>query len=88
MSLWRSAMAGQAPNDRRSSQSFNMFAIHQYSYADYVLQNSRAFCILSMHIPAFPTKLNSTLNIDQDRALSTIAIELELVSDWFRIYCE
>ena len=66
---------------------FNQLAIHQ-SHADSVLQNSRAFCILLVHIPACPTKLNLTLNIDQDRALNTMAIELELPPDWFKIYCE
>ena len=61
----------------------NLFTIHQLFHADFVSQSSKAFCILSVHIPACPTKFNVTLTVDQDRALSTMAIELKLPPDWF-----
>ena len=59
--------------------------MHQQFHADSVLQNSKAFCILLVHIPACPAKCNSTLTVDLDRALRTMAFELELQLDWFKI---
>ena len=81
-------MTGYTPNNRKSSQSFDLFAFRQWSHAVSLLQNSRASRILSKHIPVCPTKFNSTLEICQDRAFSTMLFEHELPSDWFKIYCE
>ena len=73
---------------------YNLFAFHQQSHADSVLWNGRVFrtvnCfrILSVHIPACPTKFLSTLNLDENTALNTMTIELELPPDRFKIYCE
>ena len=61
-------MAGYTLNNGRSNHSFDLFAFFQLSHAASLLQNSRDFCILSGHIPVGPTKFNSTLRIDQDRA--------------------
>ena len=62
----------------RSSQSFDLFTFCQSSHAASLIQNSRAFRILSGRIAVDSTKFNSTLKIHQDRAPSAIAIELQL----------
>ena len=64
---------------------FNLLAMHQQFHADSVLQNSRVFSILLVHIPACPAKCNSTQTVDLDRALKNKEFELELPPDWLKI---
>ena len=82
------AFAGYTPSIARYCQPFDLFAFHQRSHTASLVQKIRAFCILSEHVPVCPIKFNSTLKIYQYRALFTMAIGLELPSDWCKTYCE
>jgi len=81
------AMAGHTTNNRRSSQSLHLFAFFSDPALLLCYRAAEPLAFFRAH-SICPNKFNSTLKIDQDKALSTTAIELKLSSDWLKIYCQ